>query len=270
MQTIASYPMYLENNLIKDIWGVPNYQLLWQMVHHKPLAGSVDINAENLTGMIEYFYDIKDIDSAQTIDNLQKYWINTIVLYNNLLKNEGINPLDIHKKLMADERILYLGGRKISPDNVNYITIKDLSMDISVYLITSVRVPLLWSLQCFIGEWDTRRSLVFTWEELWYNRIRYLYSDLRDCEEVTYYMPKDSGWKMAFGGGGIMPSKDLTYLKKKDTEYFNTWEFGGQKSLYVWLYHKDLMLFIYWQYIMFIYIVLTCSGLLVYCIYIKK
>jgi|GEM_PF-5057794 hypothetical protein len=98
--------------------------------------------------MIAYFNSIKNIEDSNIVDSLSKYGINTIVLYNSLLKRDGIDVDRLHKKFKQNSRLIYLGGKKIMPDDEDYITIKDLSMDISIFVIKDVKVPPLLSLVC--------------------------------------------------------------------------------------------------------------------------
>lgn len=273
IKTIASYPMYLENNLIKDIWWVPNYQLLGQMIHHKPLAWSVDINAENLTWMIAYFNSIKNIEDSNIVDSLSKYGINTIVLYNSLLKRDGIDVDRLHKKFKQNSRLIYLGGKKIMPDDEDYITIKDLSMDISIFVIKDVKVPPLLSLVCETS-WK-----VLSWKNLGYNMYIYDKGEFSSCKDIYYYSASDVAWKLKLFDSypsilDVLRHGNETLFKRVSTQFFNKWnissELSKNRGKYVVLYNSDLKKYIYCYYLSIFLVVLNLFYFLYIIILDKK
>lgn len=127
IKIIAAYP----DNLNFGNSGFPQtYQLIGQILHEKKLANGATIGESYSAS---YQGKIKKIDNEKTIDYLTSYGIDTILIYNKLLDKSS----EINSKLEKDERLIFLGRYKQSPDK-GYVTASDLSRDISVYQIKEV------------------------------------------------------------------------------------------------------------------------------------
>lgn len=127
IKVIAPYPMTLGSDTV----GFPiNYQELGQIVHNKPLtSGASPFSLRT----VEYQKEIKDINNENTIPNLTRYSIDTILIYNNLMPNSD----SINEKLINDGRLTYV-GRYTAPYDEGYTSSVDSSKDISVYQIKEV------------------------------------------------------------------------------------------------------------------------------------
>lgn len=125
---IAPYPMILSNG---EMGTPPHYQLLGQIFYEKPIVSGLSPFTETSNN---YNSLINNIEDKNTIDNLIKYNIDTIVLYKNFLPNHST----IFETLLGDERLKYLGNLKGLPDNSVYVSGNELSRDIDIFQIKDV------------------------------------------------------------------------------------------------------------------------------------
>jgi hypothetical protein len=122
IHAIAAYPMNLSNG---TNGFPPNYQMLGQIVHNKPLAGGASPFMENA---LAYHAKISDVSQPEAIDTLANYGVDSIVIYNLLLPDAG----HINKILQEDKRIKFLGRFTGQLDQAAHISSPDMTQDISV------------------------------------------------------------------------------------------------------------------------------------------
>ncbi|HYD35462.1 MAG TPA: hypothetical protein VD999_05320 [Vitreimonas sp.] len=127
IKTIAPYPMQLG---AKDNGFPQTYQLIGQIIHQKNLASGVN-PFEPVTA--EYYAKINDPFLPETIDELTKYGVDTLVIYNNLLSNSGY----LNELLKQDPRLSWL-GHYTAPKDEGYISTIDVAKDIDIYQIKAV------------------------------------------------------------------------------------------------------------------------------------
>lgn len=127
IHVIAAYPIDL--NFINQGFPQP-YQLIAQIIHEKAYANGASLGSNEAEA---YMKSIKNILDAKTVDSLTNHNVDTIVIYNNLLKDA---PL-ANNLLRKDPRVTFL-GRFIQPTDKSYISASDLSRDISIYQINEV------------------------------------------------------------------------------------------------------------------------------------
>lgn len=130
IKIIAAYPTTLA---VETASFLPNYQLVGQIVHNKTLVGGVDPFTPN--GM-EFYYKTSDISNPDTIANLTQLGVDTIMVYNNFVKN----PQKVISQLMQDKRLIYLGNYTVPYDENSYFYVSnsDLSRNISLFQIKDV------------------------------------------------------------------------------------------------------------------------------------
>lgn len=128
VKRIVSYPFVIAG----EGDGFPqNFELIGQVVHQKTLAGGISRTNPQARGLHE---QIKSLSDPRTLDALSKNNIDTIVIYSYMYGNAD----DDTKKLMADERVNYLGTFEQPKDEDTYVSANDLSRKISVFQIKEV------------------------------------------------------------------------------------------------------------------------------------
>ncbi len=128
IKIVAQYPVWLSNGV--DGFP-PSYQLIAQIIHNKNLVSGADpFNNES----IQYFNSIKDVLNIDTINNLSRYNVDTIIINKNLYPN----PDEVVNILKKDNRLLYLGNYKGEYDKDGFLSTNELSRNIEVFQIKKV------------------------------------------------------------------------------------------------------------------------------------
>lgn len=130
IKVIAGYPMKLSNG---TNGSPPNYELLGQIIHGKSLVGGLDPFSIKAA---EYFNSVKDIEKSETIDNLSKNGVDTVIIYKGLLNNSK----NIIANLKVDNRLNYIGDYRADYDDGPYLSANDLARNFAVFQIKDVVV----------------------------------------------------------------------------------------------------------------------------------
>ncbi len=180
IHAIAAYPMNLSN---VTSGFPPNYQLLGQIVHNKPLAGGASPFMENA---IEYNSKISDLSNLETIDTLAKYGVNGIVIYNRLLPNSGY----INKTLKADKRLVFL-GRVTAPHSPGIdSSALDSTQDISVFKIKTANLKFAGMPELGMVKSDT------IYEKNSGHRLRVFIPKLAVSDDLYFKQPFSRNWNL--------------------------------------------------------------------------
>lgn len=196
IHTMVLYPLELNFN---NNGFPPPYQLLGQIIHNKPYANGATLGSIEAA---EYQQRIKKLDNYETINTLTSYNIDTIIIYNNLIKNSE----QINNNLKKDSRLEYVGRFTESFDK-GYISANDLSRDINVYIIKKVvaknKTPkYLFSL--------SDKNAKISYKKIDANRYFLTIDNLKNSTNIVFNSPFTPKWNLI--PGNFSKSNDLVFL----------------------------------------------------------
>lgn len=232
INSVLFYPTYLDNVIVKGFWWVPNQQSLSQVVHGKPIVWWVDIRSDDPEGHQQYFRDITNFESddnkwefdiEKLKKSMQKYYINTFVVFNRKLKNAE----DINWALQDDNDFEFIGRKSAAYDDENYFSLKDQSMDISVYLYKNVDAKIIWEYKI---EDDVGKL-----EKIGINAYKIsLKKWLKKDDIIEVYLPTDAKWKIQLVSKNedinrfwLFKNREKNQFEKLESEFFNYWRSDG-------------------------------------------
>jgi hypothetical protein len=213
---IAAYPMGVSN---VTFGFPPNYQLLGQMIHNKTLVGGFDTftpNGQKIQSMMS------DISNPQTISQLARFKVDTIVIYDQLLDYAA----ETVQRLKQDKRLSYLGSYAVPYDKYSvYVSTNDLSRSISVFQINEVAADQSNRSDIYADSGEiqiSRRTAHKTFLTV---------SGIFDDGKIYFSQPYSSHWKLYVKKRSFLP-EGITYLWRQPIfdnthqmieEYGNSW-----------------------------------------------
>lgn len=221
INVIAAYPMRLG----AGTYGFPQtYELLGQTIHNKKLASGVSPFSPELKS---YNTKINNISDTNTIPNLTKYGIDTIIIYNNLMKDSET----INASLSSDTRLSFVGHYQAEQD-LGYSSSLEGSKNISVYQINDVvnnnqnYLPLIYST-------DTEAKV----EYVKVSPYKYLVTIIgkNQDENIIFNYPYSDKWQIIEGDFSKTPdclikneNPDIQNTHFRHTEFANGWSIKNQ------------------------------------------
>lgn len=205
IHAIATYPMVQG----KTISGCPEtYQLKAQIIHNKYFAcgaSPFDPYAQ------QHYKAISDISNKGTIEYLTKYNIDTIMIYNDLLKNAN----KVNENLQNDSRISFV-GRYTMPHDEGYLSTTDAARDVSVYQINKIVEENKKPKGLFYST-DARVKISYKKIAPWKYQLDI--SNLQGKNDVIFDGPFSKKWNLYIGD--FSESNDFTFNYKAKSIYEN-------------------------------------------------
>lgn len=214
IKAIATFPM-TQNNKIA---GCPEtFQIKAQIIHNKAFAcgaSPFDPYAQ------KHYKMVSDINNEGTIEYLTKYNIDTIMIYNKLLKNAS----QINKALINDARIVYI-GRYTGTYDIGYTSTTDNARDVSVYQIKKV-----------VEENQTPKPYIYsddpkvkvTYEKVSPSRYEVSFANVTDDTRIVFNSPYSNKWQLYAGDNALQHDFAFNFAQSineniRFQEYRNSW-----------------------------------------------
>lgn len=208
IKVIAGYPMNLSNGTNGT---PPNYERLGQVIHGRSLVGGLD--PFWLQGS-DYFNSVKNIEKKETLDNLSKSGVDTIIVYKNLLNNSQ----KIIANLKADKRLNYIADYRADYDDSAYVSANDLARSFSVFQIKDVVTNNKNKIESNVVVRNLGEGS-YKYNKDSGTKYRISLKNINNKIEVILDEPYSIKWKMYINKNNFLG--DLPYLYEKDI-YGNT------------------------------------------------